>query len=547
MAGWRSHIGFQSIALDARFSVFELALLGDRGGGKSQTLLADYAIGIDDGWREAAEDGTPIPGSESSVFRGPWRGVIFRRHFNDLNSLIDESRLVYYQLFGDRADGGGGGAHYLDGDKKWLFFDAKGKPIDASLQFFHMEHDSDVEGWVGQNMQFAGFDELPQWPNPRPYLMMMASLRAGGAPGLPIRIRSTGNPGGPGIAWLKERFQIPDATKDVVRKRSGVPIVWRDPRTGTELVRTFLLSLREENTTLLQNDPFYEARIMASSEGDPEREKAWVHADFSAMYGQYFKIFNPAVHRFDPRNVWPDGVAPANCKVQGSLDYGENRPTSFGLWVCDETGTHYRVAEYYKAGEYSSYHAGAIRDLCLRCPYTGGRMPSVVWADSQIWYTRAAAHASAMDRTVADIFKRETGLRLVPAAKGPGSRVRGWRWLKDLLAWRNDDAGTVIRKPKLYYTADCHEFEREIRNAIYSEVGDREDIDKGCDDHCLDETNYYVTGAYKGRMSAQFQDPAIGITMGEIMERQDGFEKRRPRRYGIMVGSGSVVKQVEYA
>ena len=525
---WTPHVGFETIALDGRYVVHEMFLGGDRGGGKTGSILADYLLNVLE-HRDPDDVRKILPGP----YR-PWKGILFRRTFAEFETLIERSKEVFYGILGDRKQGGR--AHFQEGELKWQFYDERGNEYhDVYLQFFHMEHDNDVDRWIGTEWQWVGYDELPQWASPKPYLKMFASMRAA-KPGIPIRVRSTGNPGGPGIGWIKERFQIPDGSKEVVARRSGVPIITKDPRTGRELVRMFLLALRQENLTLRRNDPYYEARLAASVEGDPELEKAWIHADFSSLFGAYFKIFNADVHCVDPQDVFPGGVVPAHWKVQGYLDYGENAPTAFGLMASDEFGTHIQVAEYYNAGEYASYHAGAIRDLIKNCPYTQGRTPTVVWGDSQMWYTRANAQAAALDRTVADIFKREAGLHLIPSAKGPGSRVRGWRWIKDLLAWTKDADGNLLRKPRLYCTLECGNLIRELRNAVYSDTGDREDLDKGCSDHALTGLNYFVTGAYRGHVPEQFTKTPRGITMSEVLERQESFEKGRGRRYGIMVG-----------
>jgi hypothetical protein len=134
----------------------------------------------------------------------------------------------------------------------------------------------------------------------------------------------------------------------------------------------------------------------------------------------------------------------------------------------------YLIAEYYDVGEYPSEHAAACEDLYCSCPYTKGRKPARVWADSQIFYTNIAAQRASLNKKVSDVFRREAGLNVVPSNK---DRKAGWRHMKELLAWKKNEQGVFTRTPSLYYFPECVNFEREIKDAVHSETGDREDID----------------------------------------------------------------------
>lgn len=526
MAGWKPNLGFQTIALDARYVVHELGLFGDRGGGKTGLILADYAINVQE--HPDPKTGKILPGPCR-----PWKGILFRRHYKEFETIVERSKEVFYGLFGNRDEGGR--AKYLEGDKKWVFYDERGRPYpDVFLIFFHMEHDSDVESQVGQEWNWVAFDELPHWPNKKPYLKMFASIRSA-KPGIPCRMRSTGNPGAAGIGWIKQHFGIPDGPKEIVKKKSCVPMIWKDPRSGKELVRMFLLSLREENIPLRQNDPLYDARLAASVEGDPDLEKAWLDSDFSALFGQYFKVFSPEIHRRNVEDVFPDGRVPPFWKLYGHLDYGENAPTAFGLWAVDPDYNKYMIEDYYQAGEWVGYHAGAIKDIVLSCSLTNGRMPQITFADSQIWHTRSAENVTARNRTIAKIFENETGLKLRPSIKGAGSRVRGWRYFKQCLSYVIDDKGEMIKKPSIYYLSHCTNWEREVQNAVFSETGDKEDIDKRCDDHHLTGTIYFLGGSQKAMLPQKEQTPEASYATVEYYKQQEQNRKFGRRIETFMV------------
>lgn len=524
MSGWKPNIGFQTIALDLRYTVPELGIFGDRGGGKTGVVLADYAMNV-------LEHPDPVTGEIKEGPCRPWKGIVFREHYKEFETLIERTKDVYYGLFGNRDDGGR--AKYLEGEKKWVFYDEKGRPYPDVFQLlFPIDHESDIDQFIGQEFQHIIWEELPQFPTLRPYFKMMASLRTG-KPGIPIRVRATGNPGGPGIGQVKERFGIPDADKDAARRESfenGKYI--KDPKTG--IVRAYLVGLHEENIPLRKADPNYRNRVLAAVEGDAQLEKAWVHSDFSALFGKYFRLFRPEIHRVDPVEVLAPygGVFPPYWKLDGWLDYGDGAaPTSFNLVVTSPENVSYVIAEYYDWNEYPSAHAAACEDLYRGCPYTKGRKPARVWADSQIFYTRIAAQAAQMNKRVSDVFRREAGLNVIPSNK---DRMSGWRQVKELIAWKMNDEGEFTRRPQVYYFPECVNFEREMKDAVHSERGNAEDIDAGCSDHALDGFRYWAMGARKG-VAPKEKKVAGAITFDDHIRRARLQRKGIYRDYGVPI------------
>ena len=97
--------------------------------------------------------------------------------------------------------------------KRWKF------PSGATLQFGHMEHESDRERYQGSSFHFIGFDELTQFTETQ-YRFMFRSLRKDEGDWIPLRMRATGNPGGVGHEWVKERFIKGD--------KRFIPSTWRE-------------------------------------------------------------------------------------------------------------------------------------------------------------------------------------------------------------------------------------------------------------------------------------------------------------------------------
>ena len=164
---WRPQLGPRAIAIDARYAIDELFLGGGRGGGKSDYLLGDFLADVHQG--------------------ANWQGVLFRRTYPELDELIRRSHVIYR------------GAEYKVGKHEWRF------PSGATLKFRHIDSVHDAAHYQGHAYQWIGWDELTNWPTLQPYDLLKATLRsAHNVKGM--RVRATGNPGGPGHTPVKQRF-----------------------------------------------------------------------------------------------------------------------------------------------------------------------------------------------------------------------------------------------------------------------------------------------------------------------------------------------------
>lgn len=154
--------------------VGEILYGGAARGGKSSSLLM------------AAAQYVHVPG---------YAALLLRESFPDLmqpDALIPRSKEWWL----------GKGPEWSSTQKTWTF------PSGATISFGYLERDDDVYQYQGATFQFIGIDELTQHTEWRyRYLFSRLSPAADGPLArVPLRMRSTSNPGGRGHAWVKRRF-----------------------------------------------------------------------------------------------------------------------------------------------------------------------------------------------------------------------------------------------------------------------------------------------------------------------------------------------------
>ncbi|MEO5365617.1 MAG: terminase family protein [Magnetococcus sp. WYHC-3] len=279
---WQPQPGPQAAAIDARHLCGELFFGGARGGGKSDFLLGDFLQDIPQG--------------------ASWRGILFRRSHPELEELLHRAGQIYTTL----------GAEWHQTRRVWLF------PGGATLKLRHLDRVSDAARYQGHQFTWIGFDELTNWPSDEAYRQLKACLRAAaGVHGR--RMRATGNPGGPGHGWVKQRFIDPAP--------GGYPPLSDHPGGPT---RMFIPSRVTDNRHLLTHDPEYVARLREV--GAPALVRAWLEGDWNAAVGAYFPEFSGTLH------VTPPAPVPAHWTRLRAFDWGSARPFAV-LWLAVADGS----------------------------------------------------------------------------------------------------------------------------------------------------------------------------------------------------------------
>jgi len=228
LIAWEPQPGPQYLAICC--PVYEVFFGGARGGGKTDYLLGDFLNHAEIGGKYA-------------------RGVIFRRTMPELDDVIRRSKEIYTVL----------GMDYREQAKEWVFTNG------ATLRLRYLDRDADADSYQGHAYSWMAFDEAGNWPSPAPIDKLRGCLRS--AHRVPCRIRLTGNPGGVGHNWLKERY--------IDGHEPGVP--FPDQLTGA--LRVFIPSKLSDNKILTESDPEYANRLAGA--GDPWLVKAWLEGDWS--------------------------------------------------------------------------------------------------------------------------------------------------------------------------------------------------------------------------------------------------------------------------
>jgi hypothetical protein len=234
--------------------VFEIFFGGARGGGKTDGVLGEF-------------------GAHASRYGKDAIGLMVRRSRAELVETIERSREIYGPL-----------GWKLNETKMWR------APDGARLRFAYLERDADADMYQGHNYTRVYVEEIGNFPSPAPVMKLMATLRSGA--GVPVGLRATGNPGGPGHQWVRQRYIDPAPL--------GNRII-RDPLTGLE--RVFIPSRVDNNQHI--DVEAYKQRLRSS--GSKELVRAWLDGDWSVTMGAFFDCWEAKRHVVAPFAIPEDG------------------------------------------------------------------------------------------------------------------------------------------------------------------------------------------------------------------------------------------------
>jgi hypothetical protein len=441
--------------------VFEVFFGGARGGGKTDGMLGDFLEHADAYGQHAI-------------------GLMIRRTRVELIETIERSKVIYTPL----------GWQYHEQKAMWV------APNGARLRFAYLERDADAINYQGHSYTRVYVEEIGNFPSPDPINKLMATLRSGA--GVPVGFRATGNPGGAGQHWVKERYIAPAPM--------GGRIIC-DPLTG--LQRVFIPSKVADNKFL---GPEYVQQLKAS--GSPELVRAWLDGDWDVVQGSFFPEFSKDRHVLAPFAI------PAHWPRFRSFDWGSASPFSVGWWAIAGDDHELAPSSLRQAGRVGEPSDANGRDqprssivvvprgaivryrewygaiLTASGKRIGLKLPAEAIAsgiiaksgDEKFIYSvldtstfsedGGPSHAERMMRTGL------TGLRRADKKRvGTLGAIGGWDQVRARLVGNSDG------QPMMFFFDTCVDSIRTLP-ALQHDIDNPEDIAPECEDHAPDEIRY---------------------------------------------------------
>lgn len=474
-AGWRPQPGSQEIFLQS--PVYETLYEGTRGPGKTDALLMDFAQHT--GSKRFDSDGKQISG-----FGAEWKGILFRQSFPQLKDVVTKSKKWFFQLFP--------GIKFNGSDMIWTW------PTGETLRLSYIQKPGDYWNYHGHEYPWIGFEELTTWATDECYTSMFSCSRSS-KPSIPIKIRATTNPYGPGHNWVKDRFALPCPSDNIL---SLVTPEEEPPRLAVH-------GSLYENKILLHADPKYVSRIVAATQGNEGKKAAWIDGSWDITSGGMFDdLWNKDIHVISKFEI------PPTWRIDRSFDWGSAKPFSVG-WYAQSDGTDYQDSE-------GNWHSTVKGDLFridewygwTGKPNEGLRMTADDIAKGMIERELRLRIHHRCKVGVADsaIFQVENGnsvgvdmqrphrmpdgmkyrIRVVGADKRKYSRVNGWELCRQYLQnARPNENGEPRERPGFYVFSHCHQFLRTVPS-IPRDENNPDDVNTEVEDHIADEWRYRV-------------------------------------------------------
>jgi hypothetical protein len=432
---WQPQPGPQTALLEC--PVFEVFYGGARGGGKTDGSIGD--------WIQHAQ----LYGEHAI-------GLFVRRKLTQLSEAIARAKYLCLKI----------GAKWHEQKKELLM------PNGARLRFAYLERDTDAEEYQGHNYTRLYVEEVTNFPLPEPIMKLKGTLRS--AAGVPCGVRLTGNPGGPGHHWVKQRYIDPCPAgfqviveEEEVEIEPGVTVLAR-------IDRVFIPARLKDNRKLLESDPSYVLRLRQT--GSEALVKAWLEGNWDAVDGTYFSEWDDEKHILRGKLLIPTHVTRFR-----AMDWGSAKPFSVGWYAVSDGTFGFARGALIKYREWYGWNGKANVGLKMSANLVGqgvkrrevDELINYGVADPSIFATNGGPSIAEMMMVEGCSWFR-----------GDNARQPGWEQMRKRLAAGVDSATTL-----LLFHESC---ESSIRTIPYLQHDEKnsEDIDTDGEDHAGDETRY---------------------------------------------------------
>ena len=382
--------------------------------------------------------------------------LLVRRSTEELRELISVSKLLYPKAIP--------GIKFMERDKTWV------APSGATLWMSYLDRDDDVMRYQGQAFNWIGFDEMTQWPTPYPWNYMRSRLRTTKDSGLPLHMRATSNPGGPGHQWVKKTFIDPETPNKpfwATDPETGETITWPKGHTREDepLFKRRFIPANLFDNPYLADDGMYEANLLSLPE---HQRRQLLEGDWDINEGAAFPEFNRKIHVIEPFDI------PDNWAKFRACDYGYGSYTGV-VWIAVTPAEQLIV---YREMYVSKVIATDLADMILDVEQGDKIRYGVL--DSSLWHKRGDTGPSLAEQMIM------RGCRWRPADRSRGSRVSGKNELH-----RRLQVDEFTEEPRLVFFNNCPNIISQLP-AIPLDKKNPEDVDTHAEDHLYDALRYGV-------------------------------------------------------
>ena len=453
---FKPNAGPQSIFLAA--SEREVLYGGSAGGGKSYAMLAD-----------------PLRYMGHPQFSG----LLLRHTTEELRELIWKSQEMYPKIYP--------GIKWSERKMQWQ------APSGARLWMSYLDRDEDVLRYQGLAFSWIGFDELTQWHTPFAWNYMRSRLRTPAAD-LPIFMRATTNPGGPGHAWVKKMFIDPSPARKAFNAtdiETGQTMLYPKghSKEGQPLFkRRFIPAMLADNPYLAESGD-YETMLLSLPE---QQRKQLLEGNWDVAEGAAFPEFNRAIHVIEPFDI------PQNWTRFRSGDYGYGSYSAI-VWFAVSPSDQLII---YRELYVSKVLAIDLAKMINQIEAKDGTIRYGV-LDSSCWAKRGDNGPSIAEQMILE------GCRWRPADRSAGSRVAGKQQLH-----RRLQTDPFTNMPKMVITSNCINVIAQLP-VIPLDKRNSEDIDTKSEDHLYDAVRYGIMS--RPRSSIWDYNPATSKAAGMPM------------------------------